>query len=115
MTHTPADPYLVNWADAAPRLVASATVERGWYDAVAPSLVTAADRLAVDVGCGGGGMTRALATALPDGRVVGVDAEPAVLARAREHAGDRPGVEFLRLDMATAGDRLGAEIGAPAD
>jgi trans-aconitate 2-methyltransferase len=46
----------------------------------------------IDLGCGGGELTRRLADALPESDVLGVDTSPEMLARAAEYA--RPGVRF---------------------
>lgn len=46
----------------------------------------------VDAGCGSGEFTVRLAGLVPDGRVVGVEPDPSMLASAREHAGSN--VEF---------------------
>ena len=85
---------------------------------MARHLVDPADRLAVDVGCGAGGMTQALAAAMTGGRVVGVDGEEQVLARAREHVDGTAaaaGIEFVALDFGTGVPALAATLGAPAD
>ena len=49
----------------------------------------------LDVGCGTGAITRALAEAAPGARVSGLDGDPAVLARARRRLAGRPGVALL--------------------
>ena len=57
---------------------------------------------ALDVACGTGKLTAALADAVgPEGRVVGVDLSPAMLDEARRAFGDTSGVEF-RLGNAMA-------------
>jgi SAM-dependent methyltransferase len=48
----------------------------------------------VDLGCGTGGFTARLAGLVPDGRVVGVDASPSMLATARAEV-TAPNVEFV--------------------
>jgi trans-aconitate 2-methyltransferase len=54
------------------------------------ALVKIRERLKViDLGCGTGELTRRLADKLPSSEVVGLDASPEMLARAREHARDR--------------------------
>lgn len=64
-------------------------------DAWRPALVAAVARdlpdggTAVEVGCGTGSLTIALATARPDANVIGVDGDPAILALARA----KPGAE----------------------
>jgi len=51
---------------------------------------------ALDVACGTGKLTAALAGAVgPEGRVVGVDLSPAMIEEARRAFGEMPGVEFV--------------------
>ncbi|MFC0530683.1 class I SAM-dependent methyltransferase [Phytohabitans kaempferiae] len=110
---TAEDPYTVVWSEQTEHLGRLAREEAGWYASVAASLVRPDDRLAVDVGCGGAGMTLALATALgPEGRAVGVDGEPAILATARERA---PHLDFLVADLDGDLADLRAALGEPAD
>lgn len=53
----------------------------------------------LDVGCGTGTTTRALAARVgAEGRVLGVDISEPMLRRARERAADLPQVDFLRAD-----------------
>lgn len=99
MRVTDTEPYDIDWTDAADRLAASARTDEDWYRSVAATLVRPGDRVAVDVGCGGGGMAMVLAAALgPDARVIGVDGAPDVLARARELTGNL-NVEFVLADL----------------
>lgn len=75
----------------------------------ARSLVTAHRRLAeilrpgmsvLDVGCGTGAITRGIAEAVgPSGRVVGVDVNPSLIARARQAHGGVPGLAFEVADL----------------
>lgn len=71
------------------RAVAVSMRERAWR----PSLVAAVARdlpssgTVVEVGCGTGSLTVALAAARPDATVIGVDGDPAVLAIARRKPG----------------------------
>ena len=75
------DPYVVHWAEKVAGLVEMARDDRPWYEELAAWLLRPGDRVAVDIGCGGGGMTLALATAMgASGQVVAVDAEQEVLA-----------------------------------
>lgn len=46
----------------------------------------------IDLGCGTGELTRRLADALPDSKVLGVDSSPEMLAKAKAHVG--PGLHF---------------------
>jgi SAM-dependent methyltransferase len=83
----PADPYVVDWDDAAPRLAVAAGADAPWYASVAATLVTPADRITADIGCGGAGMAAALAAAMTEGRVLAVDGDSGVLEAAQERLG----------------------------
>lgn len=56
----------------------------------------------LDVGCGCGATTLALADRAPGIEVVGLDISEPMLARARERAAGRPGVSFVAADAAHA-------------
>ncbi|GGM12889.1 class I SAM-dependent methyltransferase [Dactylosporangium sucinum] len=73
--------YTLDWDEHAPRLAAAASDEAGWYAAVAAELVRDTDRVAIDVGCGGAGMTVALARRID--RVIAADHNAKVLDAAR--------------------------------
>lgn len=103
----------INWAEQAEHLRRHATSEASWNEMVAASLVRPTDRLAVDVGCGGGGMAKALAAALPEGTVVAIDADADVLEEARAHTGGAVRCELASMDDGP--EPLRAAIGAPAD
>jgi SAM-dependent methyltransferase len=103
----------IDWAEQAGHLRNSATAEADWNKMVASGLVRATDRLAVDVGCGGGGMAKALAAALPEGAVVAIDADAEVLQEARIHTGGAVRCELASLDDGP--EPLRQAIGAPAD
>lgn len=110
------DPYTLDWTEMAARLATAAADERAWYAALAAELIRPGDTLALDVGCGGAGMTAALAAALPDGaRVVAADHSPTVLDTAREHLATVPGlratVTFAVVDL----DRDASALPAPAN
>lgn len=67
----------------------------------------------VDVGCGNGRLTRALARRFP--RALGVDLSPAAIARARRETGSAPGIAFRALDMTAPGAGRGlADVGGEA-
>jgi SAM-dependent methyltransferase len=92
------DHFEVDWTEAADRLAVSARTDADWYRSVVAVIARPGDRVAVDVGCGGGGMAVVLAAALgPDGRVFGVDGAADVLDRARSLAGDA--VSFVQADL----------------
>ncbi|HEX5994290.1 MAG TPA: class I SAM-dependent methyltransferase [Jiangellales bacterium] len=114
------DPYVVRWDEKVAGLVEMARDDRPWYDELAGWLLRPGDRVAVDVGCGGGGMTLALAAAMgADGQVVAVDAEPDVLAAVRDQAaGDADRLAEVTLVQADLGDGVEAvrdAMAAPAD
>lgn len=92
------DAYTIDWPAVTARLAAAAEQDRDWYAATAAALVRSADRTAVDVGCGGGGMAAELAAALgPEGVVVGTDGSAEVLAAAAAlHPG---GIRWVRADL----------------
>jgi len=115
------EPYTVDWASHTNRLVAAAHSDADWYDRLARELVRPGDRVAVDVGCGGAGMTAALAAALGrHGVVVAVDADAEVLAAARSHltAVVPPGagrVDFVEADLAAGVAPLRDALDGPVD
>lgn len=129
-----ADPYVVDWSEKASGLVQMARDEQDWYEQLAGALLRPGDRVAVDIGCGGGGMTLALSGALAgvlaapgretrDGaapepaappRVVAVDAESELLAAVREQLAARSGpAGAVRVDLVAAD--LGAGVGPVRD
>jgi SAM-dependent methyltransferase len=92
------DHFEVDWTEAADRLAASARTDADWYRSVVAVIARPGDRVAVDVGCGGGGMAVVLAAAIGSGgRVFGVDGASDVLAQARSLAGSA--VEFVLADL----------------
>src|SRR3990167_7136072 len=67
-------------------------------------------RRALDAGCGGGDVSRDLARRVgPSGQVVGIDADGAKIAAARDAAADLPRLSFR------AGDAIAAGPGGPFD
>jgi SAM-dependent methyltransferase len=58
----------------------------------------------IDIGCGCGATTLALADAIqPGGRLLAADVSEPMLARARQRIGDRPGIAYACADAATHG------------
>ncbi|MEH1123642.1 class I SAM-dependent methyltransferase [Micromonospora sp. CPCC 206061] len=107
------DPYTVVWSEHAAHLHVVAREEAGWYAEVAQALIRPRDMLAVDIGCGGAGMTRAMAAVLgATGRAVGVDGDRAILDAARSAV---PDAQFLHADLDGDLADLRAELGSPAD
>ena len=81
---SPGDPWLPAW-DAS---YAANTGHHRVHDAdfLATTPLTPAARV-LDLGCGPGDFTRVVADLVPDGEVVGLDPQPALLAEARRLAG----------------------------
>ena len=96
-----AHPRLEDWPSAAPRLATAAADDRDWYRMLARELVRPTDRLAADIGCGGAGMTLAMAATMVCGRIIAVDDEPAVLAEAQRAV--REGWSDPRIDITVTG------------
>lgn len=70
--------------------------EQAWRPELAHAAMADAQHGDVlDVGCGTGAVTHALALAAPDARITGLDGDPAVLARARRRVAGCPGVKLL--------------------
>lgn len=110
----------VDWSTRAEPMGVEHDVERQLNAEMADWLARDGVRRVVDVGCGTGGVTVALARAMPTAQVIGVDAEPAMraaaLARARtlglgarfvagdlNHGlSDVDGIERGRLDLVWA-------------
>ncbi|MBB5833335.1 methyltransferase [Kribbella italica] len=88
----------IDWAAHAEHLRKTATDEAGWNALAATDLVRPTDRLIVDVGCGGGGMAMALATAVPEATVVALDADEEVLQQARKHTAGLVRCELVSMD-----------------
>lgn len=104
----------IDWSAQADRLRSNALDEADWTEAVAATLVRPTDRVAADVGCGGAGMAKALAAALPSGAtVVAIDADAEVLVEAQRHTGDAVRCVLASLDDGP--EPLRAAIGRPAD
>ena len=115
------DPYVVHWAEKVAGLVEMARDDRSWYEELSGWLLRPADRVAVDIGCGGGGMTLALAAAMDvHGQVVAVDAEQQLLAAVRDQAMaggiDRLAeVTLVQADLGDGVESVRDAMAAPAD
>ncbi len=72
-------------------------------------LALAGDETVIDAGCGSGRVTEALATRLPRGRAIGVDASPSMIEAARVRLGDDAALhvaDLLELDLGLAADAI---------
>jgi trans-aconitate 2-methyltransferase len=69
-----------------------------WAKPVLDRLELRGDETVLDAGCGSGRVTQLLIERVPDGKVIAVDAAPAMVAKAREALGGR--AEVLLQDLA---------------
>jgi trans-aconitate 2-methyltransferase len=74
-----------------------ATPQEEWGMGVIDRLELAGDETVLDAGCGSGRLTRHLVERLPNGRVIGVDAAPSMIEKAREQLGDE--VELINANL----------------
>jgi trans-aconitate 2-methyltransferase len=71
-----------------------------WAAELLEQLALAPDAVVLDVGCGDGRTTAAIADRVPRGRVVGVDLSASMVEHARrEHVPGRRNLTFVRADM----------------
>lgn len=64
--------------------VAALTRERRWRNALVAQVRPRAGEVIVDIGCGTGSLLVRLGNAAPSARLIGIDPDPAVVARARK-------------------------------
>ena len=65
---------------------------------------------ALDIGCGAGATSLAIADARPDARITGVDISPALIAVARERAADRTNLTFVAGDAVTEAAHVAPDL-----
>ena len=85
-----------DWDAATYDRVSAPQVE--WAAAVIDRLELRGDETVLDAGCGSGRVTEMVIERVPNGKVIAVDAAPAMVAKAREKIGDR--AEVLLQDLA---------------
>jgi SAM-dependent methyltransferase len=73
------------------------------------------DPLVLDLGCGPGSLAVRLIGRIPGATVIGVDADPVLLALARAAWADRAGLRFAELDLRAAGWAAALRLDRPAD
>jgi trans-aconitate 2-methyltransferase len=96
-----------NWDATAYDVVSDPHVE--WAKAVLERLPLSGHETVIDAGCGTGRVTELLVDRLPHGRVIAVDGDANMVAKARERFGDRVRVEqqdLLELDVGTPADAI---------
>jgi trans-aconitate 2-methyltransferase len=84
-------------------------MQEAWGLKVLDRLPVEGGETVLDAGCGSGRMTHHLLERLPRGRVIGVDASPAMIEHAREELGERPNLELRVADL------LDLELREPVD
>jgi trans-aconitate 2-methyltransferase len=85
-----------------------AAPQEEWGLAVLDRLELAGDEVVLDAGCGSGRLTRHLVERLPNGRVIGVDAAPSMIEKAREQLGDTVDLRDMSLLELDLGERVDA-------
>jgi len=78
----------------------SASAQTGWGREVHARLALRGDETVIDLGCGDGRLTAELADRVPGGAVIGVDADPDMIAFARAHH-TRENLAFAQGDART--------------
>lgn len=78
----------------------NASAQTGWGREVHARLDLRGDEVILDLGCGDGRLTAALADRVPRGAVVGLDADPDMIAFAQAHHG-RENLAFVQADVRT--------------
>jgi SAM-dependent methyltransferase len=73
------------------------------------------DPLVLDLGCGPGSLAVRLLDRIPGATVVGIDADPILLALARAAWAGRPRLRFAELDLRVRGWARALELDRPAD
>jgi trans-aconitate 2-methyltransferase len=76
-----------------------ATPQEDWGRQVLARLRLLGDETVLDAGCGSGKITALLLERLANGRVIGVDASPSMIAKAEEAIGSDPRVELRVVDL----------------
>lgn len=92
------------WDAAAYHVVSTPHV--AWGEKVLARLDLRGDETALDVGCGTGKLTAMLAERLPRGRVIALDRDPGMVAKAREHL-----APFGERVECAVGDALALPVG----
>jgi trans-aconitate 2-methyltransferase len=84
-------------------------VQERWARDVIDRLELSGDETVLDAGCGTGRVTKLLLELVPDGRVIGVDASPSMIEKARRTLGDRVELivsDLLELDLSEPVDAI---------
>src|SRR6478609_419541 len=83
------------------------TPQQAWGREVLERLPLRGEETVLDAGCGSGRITEMLAARLPRGRVIAVDASPAMVDAARQRLGEQADVRVM--------DLVDLELGEPLD
>jgi trans-aconitate methyltransferase len=97
-TGRPGSPGAFRWDPEA--YVASSAAQRAWAQELVRRLDLRGGEQVLDIGCGDGLITAELAALVPEGRVIGVDSSPEMIAHARDAYPSRrfPTLEFACMD-----------------
>jgi ubiquinone/menaquinone biosynthesis C-methylase UbiE len=93
--------------------IALLTREGRWRSALVEQIAPGGNDRIVDVGCGTGSLLLRLAEAAPDARLIGIDPDPAILARARTRLSAAARAE-VNLHQGFARDVAALMAGQPA-
>lgn len=99
---------MVDWDAATYDRVADP--QEQWGREVLQRLDLGGDETVLDAGCGSGRVTKLLLGRLPQGRVIGIDAAPSMIERARENLAD----DTDRVEL-VVGDLVDLELSDPVD
>lgn len=82
-----------------------------WAEELIEKLNLSGNESVLDIGCGDGKVTAAIAAQLPSGRVIGIDNSKEMLALARKrHGGERANIDFQLLDIRELSERGGFDV-----
>jgi trans-aconitate methyltransferase len=76
----------------------NSSAQEGWGSALHEKLALRDGETVIDLGCGDGRLTAALARQNPSGHTIGLDASPAMVAHAQTAHAGIPGLEFREAD-----------------
>lgn len=97
-----------SWAEQWPRTDRSFAGLSPHLDSAILAAAPHGTGMAVDLGCGAGGTSIALATARPDLQVVGVDLSPGLVQVAADRGAHLANLHFATADLAVEADRVAA-------
>lgn len=102
LDHATAKSWLTRWDNQQQRYVADREERFAVIEDVVRHAITETEQpVILDLGCGPGSLGGRLATAFPNARVIGVDADPLLLGLAEAYyPAELPNIEFAEVDLA---------------